>query len=319
MIIHAKEIEEFITKARWIKVLEKDEINREKMCCSKGILEDSSLAIESYLEKDFPKDPGLLYLSIYGILQSLVLQQDSIKHLSQAFFKALIDIFSFDSLKEDLSLFKKNEIIDKIRKIRNSAMAHPMDSYGKPENYFYITRSELSKENITLLTFPEFTSKTVKICSLIEAQQKIVKEYYDKLCGELKEIDKNHLNKYENEKLEEIFRSSDYYLKEFLKAVEGETNTSFKEDPSIGIKSLRESLEEFKNKLIERREDTEELCEKIHIIGHAISKLELYLTGDLETKEVMKKEDARIYDEYLCEAFSMLKDYSKEIDKKYNA
>src|SRR5262249_12332088 len=77
--------------SQWIRDYGQDPRHRErllsipfdwnKLWTALYIVDDVELAIEAYLKGDFPDDPGEQYLRIYGIFQTLFVQQDALDHL----------------------------------------------------------------------------------------------------------------------------------------------------------------------------------------------------------------------------------------------
>ena len=55
-----------------------------QLCASLDAIEDTKLAIDSFVAIKSEKDVGRLYLLVYGALQALFLQQDAINNLCEA-------------------------------------------------------------------------------------------------------------------------------------------------------------------------------------------------------------------------------------------
>ena len=68
-----------------------DKINWEKLWASMDAIEDTQLAINSYLELDTFNGYNGGYLYIYGLLQALNIQQDAVNNLSISLFNPPID------------------------------------------------------------------------------------------------------------------------------------------------------------------------------------------------------------------------------------
>ena len=110
------EIRDFINSPRKQYELLSDSFFWNMLCASMDTIEDSQLAIESY--EKLPSFDGFTggYLYIYGLLQALYLQQNTVNHLSQSLFKKRIDF--------------KNHYPElfKIREMRNDTIGHPTNS-----------------------------------------------------------------------------------------------------------------------------------------------------------------------------------------------
>src|SRR6185437_4035424 len=98
------------------------------------------------------KDASKLYLTIYGLFQALILQQDASRHLCEA-----------------LNIpFEVNPLLD-IRDIRNSAVGHPTKrDRGKPATHSFISRSSMSKKGFQLHSYTRNGDGTKKYISLDE-------------------------------------------------------------------------------------------------------------------------------------------------------
>lgn len=100
-----------ISRIQNIYILNKKEWNQ--ICSSLDVLGDTNYSISSYISTSFPNNDGLKYIYIYGLLQSLFLQQDAVKHLTCALF----GINEKD--------YKFSDELSNIRDIRNDAIGHP--------------------------------------------------------------------------------------------------------------------------------------------------------------------------------------------------
>ncbi|UTC73258.1 hypothetical protein E4O02_04095 [Treponema sp. OMZ 791] len=76
---------EYINTSRYQDELIKDYNLWNQICSSLYVINDTILAIKSYLSKKYPKDIGRKYLYTYGILQALFTQQDAVINLTECF------------------------------------------------------------------------------------------------------------------------------------------------------------------------------------------------------------------------------------------
>ncbi|MFH1733652.1 MAG: hypothetical protein ABIE92_02995, partial [bacterium] len=88
-----------------------------RICSALDTIEDTEEAIYYYNENLSVElgDFGLLYLSVYGVLQSLFVQQDAARHLCEALSSELNEKYEF----------KKEQNLERIRTIRNETIGHP--------------------------------------------------------------------------------------------------------------------------------------------------------------------------------------------------
>ena len=56
-----------------------------QICSSLDTIGDTIYSIEDYLPLEYPESTGLKYIYTCGILQSLFIQQDAVRHLAEAF------------------------------------------------------------------------------------------------------------------------------------------------------------------------------------------------------------------------------------------
>lgn len=91
-----------------------------QICSSLDVIGDTVLSIRDYISSPYPSSDGLKYIYTYGILQSLFLQQDAVRHLSEAF---------------DIPLAPSEKLM-KVREIRNSAIGHPTKQQIKKSTHY---------------------------------------------------------------------------------------------------------------------------------------------------------------------------------------
>jgi len=139
-----------------------------QMCSCLDVLGDTSLAIDAFLdfsERSKRNGSGENYLRLYGLLQSLFVQQDAVKHLSECFDE-----------KDD---FLKDYNLSNIRTIRNISVGHPTKrgekGKGKPK-YGFITRMSLTHDTFEINTAKDGGSVTERhlVPELIRLQLKVL-------------------------------------------------------------------------------------------------------------------------------------------------
>lgn len=116
-----------------------------KLCSALDVLEDTDLAIESYLTKGIGNSDGEKYLRLYGLLQAVYLQQDAITALKEV---VSILVPSKKMQKHETQYWEK------LRSYRNLCIGHPVEckSYEKEEiNRAFISRVTISDRGFQLL------------------------------------------------------------------------------------------------------------------------------------------------------------------------
>ena len=115
-----------------------------KVCAAMDALEDTHMALQSFLKSDPPSDLGLKYLWIYGALQALYVQQDAFLGIAEALGK------SCDTKDLPSEVFK-------IREDRNNIVGHPIyRSLGPQETRgtsHFLVQSELEAHLVKIVRF----------------------------------------------------------------------------------------------------------------------------------------------------------------------
>jgi hypothetical protein len=217
-------ISDYINIGRVQNKLIQNKKNWNQICSSIDVLEDTTYAISSYINDDsFPNNDGLKYIYIYGILQSLFLQQDSLRHLTCA----LLSINEKD--------YKVNDELEKIRNIRNETIGHPTNK-GGGKSFHYISRITIEKNGFDLLSSfsdKDDIYKEVKIIDVINIQLNIIVKDLKILLKKLEVKVMEHKNKFKEVKLADFLKGSDYSIQKIFEALHTE---------NVGRKSFYISL-----------------------------------------------------------------------------
>lgn len=296
-------VREFINTGRHQADLLKSRENWNQICSSLDVIGDTVLCIRDYVASSYPSNDGLKYIYTYGILQALFIQQDAVRHLSEAFGVS----------------HPESPALMRIRDIRNAAIGHPTKQHiKKAAHYNYISRISLSKTGFTLLrSSPEDDTQfvDVNVTEIVEEQLKDIEVGLSSVADKLKEADRLHRERFGGKLISDIFHSSTGYL--FEKVGQG-IHPSSQGDRSFGL-SMLESIEtmylQFKASLEDRRELSEYTRYDLEEYGHAISVLKGYLSGN--PKE-LRESDARIYLFYLREQHERtFVKIAEEVDSEY--
>lgn len=273
-----------------------------QICSSLDVIGDTALCIEDYLSSSYPSTDGLKYIFTYGILQALFLQQDAVRHLSEAF-----DVPHTPSAA-----------LMKIRDIRNAAIGHPTKHQVKQsKHYNYISRMSLSKTGFTLMrSSPEDDSHfvDVDIYAIISEQLTDIESSLSTIAEKLKEADRMHREKFGGKLIADIFHSSTSYL--FEKVAEGIHSPS-DGDKSFGLSmlgSIEKMYMQFESSLQERGELSEYTRYDLEEYKHAMAVLREYLSGN---QRGQGERDARIYLFYLREQHNHFVKVAEEVDVEY--
>lgn len=151
-----------------------------KVCSAMDIIGDVTFALSSYIEHK-NDNQGLAYLHIFGVLQSLYIQQDAVRILYEVINGDLLD------------LEKTYPDIKKIRNIRNKVAGHPVTS--KDESHF-LARYTVSSGGFKFLVYDQSEARIVEedvsLHRLINLQLKSLNKAMENLIEIMKEQDKKH-------------------------------------------------------------------------------------------------------------------------------
>lgn len=146
-IINQKEI---------ININEQIKLNPIKLKSSIYILQDTQLVLEFYNKKLITNEfenhldkTAYSYLITYGLLQALILQQDSIKSIAKMFDVNIKKEFSNDS------------VLNNIRIIRNDSIGHPSNRLDGSKNF--LSQTSVNVKGFDYLNVKNSVSKIVKI------------------------------------------------------------------------------------------------------------------------------------------------------------
>jgi len=295
-------VRDFINTGRHQASLLQSRETWNQICSSLDVIGDTVLCIEDYVSSPYPSTDGLKYIFTYGILQALFLQQDAVRHLSEAF-----DIAHTPSAA-----------LMKIRDIRNAAIGHPTKhQIKKSTHYNYISRISLAKTGFTLMrSSPEDDTQfvDVDISGIISEQLTDIENALSSLAEKLKEADRMHREEFGGKLIADIFHSSTGYL--FEKVGQGIHSPSHG-NKSFGLSmlgSIEKMYSQFESALEERGELDEYTRYDLGEYKHAIAVVREYLS---DNQRNLSESDARIYLFYLREQHNRFVKIAEEVDDEY--
>ncbi|MCR9590638.1 hypothetical protein NB475_14930 [Vibrio alginolyticus] len=299
------EIRDYINVSRRQFQIMGNKANWNKLCSALDLVGDTELAIEAYPNLCSTRSDGASYLVVYGILQTLLLQQDAAKHIADAL---------------GLKKIKRPKQLDEIRIIRNSAAGHPT---SQKENGSYkscfISRFSLSPVSFQMVTSfsnssePKFT--TVSIPSLLEVQGKYIAELLEQVVDELKKQEMEHRLMHKDNKLEDSFpQTLSYHLGKIYEATY--TRQSFALG-KVNLSTVSNVLESFKSALKARSEWGVYDSVNFHYeqLEYPLQQLEFYFDGE----STFNEKDAYIFASFVEKQFDELIEIAKDIDKEYES
>lgn len=299
------EIRDYINSSRrQLKIME-NMANWNKLCSALDLIGDTALAIEAYPSLCSTSNDGASYLIVYGILQTLLLQQDAAKHIADAL---------------GLKNIKPPKQLDEIRVIRNGAAGHPT---SQKENGAYkscfISRFSLSPISFQMVTYlsdsSEPRSTTVSIPALLEIQKTYIAELLQQVADELKNQEMEHRNMHKDNRLQDIFpQTLSYHLNKIYEGtytqqafILGKTNLDI----------VTNVLGNFKNTLEARSEWRGNDSINFHYeqLKYALYQLKQYFAGD----STFNEKDAYIFVSFVEKQLNELIAIAKDIDREYES
>ena len=184
-----------------------------KLTSALYVLEDTSWAVEYYLESDYPEDIKGKYLFTYGLLQALFVQQDAARSIYRGLFEKDIDNNISPHLQAAL----------KVREYRNDAIGHPTNKGESPKNKsdigqvyaISIVQMSLKKESFQYCKYnakdrEKDTIESVDVMKAVEDTAKCINDILKKAVDDLDREFKEYIDKHKDRKMSEIFNTLHY-------------------------------------------------------------------------------------------------------------
>lgn len=285
-------------------MLNKDGWNQ--LCSAMDILCDTELALISYEKTEMSRDDfGANFLTVFGALQILYVQQDALRDLAAALNITL----------------KRDEELKVIREIRNSSVGHPTKQTrrkGQQQSSFIVQRS-VSNRGFQLMTFNSGSErpmiKHVGIPVLITTQRNILCELLEKVSDKLRNDEMTHRAKYRESKLTDLFpQNLSYHYEKITEQIHGD------HEFGMGIVGI-ERIIDFSHKLKQALDERESLRAndflryRFEELDYPINELRAYLDSEKSSK--LNDKDADIFLFYIRKSFDELYEVVQEIDSKY--
>jgi len=301
-----QEIRDFINSQPKQHTLRQRTASWNMLCSCLDLIGDTELAISSYYNTTADGEYVKKYLLVYGILQSLFLQQDAVQNLCDAL---------------ELS-YTPDPLLFEIRKIRNDSVGHPTKrGDGQGTTYNFISRASLSKSGFDLMTtypderLPIF--RHVSIPSLIEEQHRILQRSLSEVVEKLRKEEAVHRAMFKTERLQDVFPPAlHYFFEKIFEAIDGNKPNEF---GSIHIKLIAEAVDTFKIRLGKRGalEAYDSITYLLDLLEYPINELSSYFTGPNNSR--LNDKSANIFAFFIKKHTDKLIEIAKEIDEEYES
>lgn len=291
------------------------------MCGSIDAIESTQLAIDSYnrLNKDNIKDIGE-HLIIYGLFQALYVQQDSVLNLCKSMG------IPFPKGKDIKSKYSK---LYKVRQLRNKGIGHPSkEEKGKIKS---IHNMLIDNDSIELFSYTEtgkFSHTKYKISECIEKQNQSLCGILRKVIGKMGSIEKEHKDKYMQNKLRDCFPRDPYYCFEkifqtisLIKAHGKSVPERLRSEISFALSNtedLIEGVDRFDGEIEKRGlqgDDVVFVRLEIEYSKYPLEKLKEYFCS--RSKSSLNSQDARAYADSARERTLDLIKHAENLDSEY--
>lgn len=300
------DVRKLINRSRKQHLLFRDKRLWNQLCSSLDVIEDTDIAFDDYMGTEFPESIGRQYLVVYGLLQSLFVQQDAVDHLVESL---------------GLSMLSASERLIDIRDIRNKSIGHPTkEGIGKGEkSYHFISRATMHKNGFQLMSSfsdKELRFTNVNIPGIISRQRNVIEDVLKEVLEELKKEEKEHKEKFKGKKLVDLFPNSlGYFIRKMYEEIHRR-----KAPPSLGtthFKPVEKALNDFRQALEKR--DLWEASESIKYIyeelEYPVGELKRYFEGTIDSDSSDKGANINLF--FIQKKVEELKEIAEQIDEDY--
>ncbi len=301
-----KQIRDLINNPRKQYAMLQDKAAWNMLCSCLDFIEDIQLAIAAYDQIPHSEDEGRKYLFLYGILQTLFLEQDAVRNLCDALGIS----------------YNRDPFLTQIREIRNDSIGHPTKrGDGKGEAFNFISRASLSADGFDLMTtYPDGRPplfRHVNVPSLIEKQQVILGQALTAILRKLMKEDAEHKAMFKSDHVQDVFpKVLHYYFEKVYEAIRG-TNTAGL--GSIHIKLISKAIETFKAKLEKRGilKAYDSVTYLLDLLDYPTTQLSAYFTQP--DSSTLDNKSAYIFAFFVEKQMEELEGIAAEIDEEYDA
>jgi len=283
-----------------------DEYSWYQLCAALDTVDDTEEAKRAYLGGDFPTDCGEQYLRIYGILQALYVQQDSLHDLINTIHPT--------------TQIKVKDLLKDVRLARHRSVGHPTHAgpRGGPFSTNAIIRHTIRKEGFQLLSYPRTAHgvfQPVDLIALIEQQTEQTNRILLEVIEELRKQEEAHRSQYRDVKMTSALGSVSYA---FEKIFEELRKDSARVLSGWAVEQLQAAVDQF-DKLLNDRGLTRDSYDSIKYlyknVEHPLAQLTKYISN--EPSEIVSDQSAIVFADALQGYFDKLRGIAMEIDKEY--
>jgi hypothetical protein len=267
------------------------------------LIEDSQIAIEEFEKIETNGIEGRSTLLIYGLLQSLFLQQDGLYYL----YKSVVD----NNIKQK-DFFDLFSFEQEIRDVRNDIAGHPTNR--KKSEYYFIAKGATTKYRFTYVGYThEFRRVEVDLKAFISKQFDFVKKVLLIIQGDIRKKCEMKKDQHKKLKLIEMIIGVDRNIQLIFRGIRDNKRNIQGE---WGVTGITDSIEEIRKELNLRYNDNLPIgiSEVFRIIDYILAKFNRWQSENL----LLDNDDAEIFLDSLDKQLNELGEMLKEIDEEFN-
>jgi len=304
-------------------LLLKDQKKWNLLCGSLDAIESTQLAVDSYngFKKSRPKDVGLEHLIVYGLFQSLYVQQNSVRYLCES-----IDI---TMPKKEKDFETEYPELHRIRQLRNKGIGHPSKERASNTHGVLINGNSIELHSYT--ETGEFSFATYEITDCIEKQNESLCQIMHRVIEEMESMEQEHKDKYMQNKFRDCFPPDvQYCINKMFEAI----NLIDAEDPEESLPqkegrksriylalnhadNLTKAINKFESEFAERGLHDVYVSLEIKHSKYPLEKLKGYFSSTVENST--NSQDARAYADSAEKHMIDLVRHAEGLDSEYSS
>lgn len=280
-----------------------NELKYNQTFTSIDLIEDSQIAIEEFESAESLGKQGRSTLLIYGLLQSLFLQQDGLYHL----YKCVVD----ENIKQT-DFFDTFSFDKDIREVRNDIAGHPTNR--KNSEFYFIAKGPISKDRFTYAGYtPTFRTVEVDLKTFIIKQLELARIVLQKVQANISKKIEMKKGEYKNKSLKEMIVGADRNIQLIYRGIRDD-GRNFQGE--WGISGLKSAIDDIRKELNTRYNQNlpTGISESFRLIDYIIHRFNQWWND----KTLLGNNDAEIFLDSLENQLKELEEMLIEIDEDFN-
>ncbi len=172
-----------------------------KITSALDVLEDTSWAVEFYMESAYPENIKGKYLFTYGLLQAIFVQQDAANSIYYVFHNKYIDFRQY------------YPEVYRVREMRNDVVGHPT-SRDNDKHFIHLMQCSLNKNGFSYLKSDKDQDADeiiyVDIQKAVEQVAQCINSVMENIDQILNDEFRKYIDKHKGRKMKDIFKTLHY-------------------------------------------------------------------------------------------------------------